>query len=47
MVLPFISDDEAEKMFAAQGGFRKVRSVPSLRPRPLASHPLMRATCLI
>jgi len=37
VVLPFISDDEAEKMFAAQGGFRKVRSYlryvrdPSLR----------------
>jgi alkyl hydroperoxide reductase subunit AhpC/uncharacterized protein (DUF924 family)/CRP-like cAMP-binding protein len=37
VVLPFISDDEAEKMFAGQGGFRKVRSYlryvrdPSLR----------------
>ena len=37
VVLPFISDDEAEKMFAEQGGFRKVRSYlryvrdPSLR----------------
>lgn len=37
VVLPFISDDEAEKMFADQGGFRKVRSYlryvrdPSLR----------------
>jgi alkyl hydroperoxide reductase subunit AhpC/uncharacterized protein (DUF924 family) len=37
VVLPFISDEEAEKMFADQGGFRKVRSYlryvrdPSLR----------------
>jgi alkyl hydroperoxide reductase subunit AhpC/uncharacterized protein (DUF924 family) len=37
VVLPFISDDEAERLFAAQGGFRKVRSYlryvrdPSLR----------------
>ena len=37
VVLPFISDDEAERMFADQGGFRKVRSYlrfvrdPSLR----------------
>ena len=37
VVLPFITDDEAEHMFAAQGGFRKVRSYlryvrdPSLR----------------
>jgi thioredoxin-dependent peroxiredoxin len=37
VVLPFISDEEAERMFAAQGGFRKVRSYlryvrdPSLR----------------
>jgi alkyl hydroperoxide reductase subunit AhpC/uncharacterized protein (DUF924 family) len=37
VVLPFISDDEAETMFANQGGFRKVRSYlrfvrdPSLR----------------
>ena len=37
VVLPFISDDDAERMFAAQGGFRKVRSYlryvrdPSLR----------------
>ena len=37
VVLPFISDDEAERMFAGQGGFRKVRSYlryvrdPSLR----------------
>ncbi len=37
VVLPFISDAEAEKMFADQGGFRKVRSYlrfvrdPSLR----------------
>jgi hypothetical protein len=36
-VLPFISDEEAERMFAGQGGFRKVRSYlryvrdPSLR----------------
>ena len=29
VVLPFISDDEAERMFADQGGFRKVR--PYLR----------------
>ena len=26
VVLPFVSDEEAERMFAAQGGFRKVRS---------------------
>jgi hypothetical protein len=37
VVLPFISDDEAERMFAHQGGIRKVRSFlryvrdPSLR----------------
>jgi alkyl hydroperoxide reductase subunit AhpC/uncharacterized protein (DUF924 family) len=37
VVLPFISDEEAEKLFADQGGFRKVRSYlryvrdPSLR----------------
>jgi thioredoxin-dependent peroxiredoxin len=37
VVLPFISDEEAERMFAEQGGFRKVRSYlrfvrdPSLR----------------
>ncbi len=37
VVLPFISDEEAERMFAHQGGFRKVRSYlrfvrdPSLR----------------
>jgi alkyl hydroperoxide reductase subunit AhpC/uncharacterized protein (DUF924 family) len=37
VVLPFISDEEAERLFAAQGGFRKVRSYlrfvrdPSLR----------------
>jgi thioredoxin-dependent peroxiredoxin len=37
VVLPFISDEEAERMFADQGGFRKVRSYlrfvrdPSLR----------------
>jgi peroxiredoxin len=37
VVLPFISDQEAERMFADQGGFRKVRSYlrfvrdPSLR----------------
>jgi alkyl hydroperoxide reductase subunit AhpC/uncharacterized protein (DUF924 family)/CRP-like cAMP-binding protein len=37
VVLPFITDDEAEKMFAGQGGLRKVRSYlrfvrdPSLR----------------
>ena len=37
VVLPFISDEEAESIFAAQGGFRKVRSYlryvrdPSLR----------------
>jgi alkyl hydroperoxide reductase subunit AhpC len=37
VVLPFISDEEAERMFAAQGGVRKVRSYlryvrdPSLR----------------
>jgi alkyl hydroperoxide reductase subunit AhpC/uncharacterized protein (DUF924 family) len=37
VVLPFISDEEAEHLFAAQGGFRKVRSYlryvrdPSLR----------------
>jgi len=37
VVLPFISDEEAERMFAGQGGFRKVRSYlryvrdPSLR----------------
>jgi alkyl hydroperoxide reductase subunit AhpC/uncharacterized protein (DUF924 family) len=37
VVLPFISDEEAEKIFADQGGFRKVRSYlryvrdPSLR----------------
>lgn len=37
VVLPFISDEDAEKMFADQGGFRKVRSYlryvrdPSLR----------------
>ena len=37
VVLPFISDEEAESMFADQGGFRKVRSYlrfvrdPSLR----------------
>ena len=37
VVLPFISDDDAERMFADQGGFRKVRSYlrfvrdPSLR----------------
>ena len=37
VVLPFISDDEAERLFAEQGGFRKVRSYlryvrdPSLR----------------
>ena len=37
VVLPFISDDEAERMFADQGGVRKVRSYlryvrdPSLR----------------
>jgi alkyl hydroperoxide reductase subunit AhpC/uncharacterized protein (DUF924 family) len=37
VVLPFISDEEAEKIFAEQGGFRKVRSYlryvrdPSLR----------------
>ena len=26
VLLPFISDEEAERMFAAQGGVRKVRS---------------------
>jgi hypothetical protein len=26
VVLPFISDEEAERMFAAQGGVRKVHS---------------------
>ncbi len=37
VVLPFISDEEAERMFGEQGGFRKVRSYlryvrdPSLR----------------
>ena len=37
VVLPFISDEEAERMFADQGGFHKVRSYlryvrdPSLR----------------
>lgn len=37
VVLPFISDEEAERMFADLGGFRKVRSYlryvrdPSLR----------------
>jgi alkyl hydroperoxide reductase subunit AhpC len=37
LVLPFISDEEAERLFAAQGGFRRVRSYlrfvrdPSLR----------------
>ena len=37
VVLPFISDEEAERLFSAQGGFRKVRSYlrfvrdPSLR----------------
>jgi len=37
VVLPFISDEEAERMFADQGGVRKVRSYlryvrdPSLR----------------
>ena len=37
VVLPFISDEEAERMFADQGGLRKVRSYlryvrdPSLR----------------
>ena len=37
MVLPFISDEEAERMFADQGGVRRVRSYlrfvrdPSLR----------------
>ena len=37
VVLPFISDEEAERMFAEQGGIRKVRSYlrfvrdPSLR----------------
>ncbi|WP_256370479.1 hypothetical protein [Roseomonas sp. AR75] len=37
MVLPFISDDEAERIFGEQGGLRKVRSYlryvrdPSLR----------------
>ena len=37
VVLPFISDEEAERMFADQGGFRNVRSYlryvgdPSLR----------------
>jgi alkyl hydroperoxide reductase subunit AhpC len=37
VVLPFISDDEAERMFADQGGLRKIRSYlryvrdPSLR----------------
>ncbi len=37
VILPFISDEEAERMFADQGGFRKVRSYlryvrdPSLR----------------
>jgi alkyl hydroperoxide reductase subunit AhpC/uncharacterized protein (DUF924 family) len=37
LVLPFISDDDAERMFGAEGGFRKVRSYlryvrdPSLR----------------
>ena len=37
VVLPFVSDEEAERMFADQGGFRKVRSYlrfvrdPSLR----------------
>lgn len=37
VVLPFISDEEAEALFADQGGFRKVRSYlryvrdPSLR----------------
>ncbi len=37
VVLPFISDEEAERMFGAEGGFRKVRSYlryvrdPSLR----------------
>ena len=37
VVLPFISDEDAEKMFADTGGFRKVRSYlryvrdPSLR----------------
>jgi hypothetical protein len=29
VVLPFISDEDAEQMFAEQGGFRKVR--PYLR----------------
>jgi len=37
VVLPFISDEEAERIFGAEGGFRKVRSYlryvrdPSLR----------------
>jgi hypothetical protein len=37
VVLPFISDEEAERMFGVEGGFRKVRSYlryvrdPSLR----------------
>jgi alkyl hydroperoxide reductase subunit AhpC len=37
VVLPFISDEEADRMFADQGGYRKVRSYlrfvsdPSLR----------------
>ena len=40
VVLPFISDDEAERMFADQGGFRKVRSYLALRARSLAAHAL-------
>ena len=55
VVLPFISDEEAERMFAAQGGFRKVRSYlryvrdPSLRclisfPSPKVKHRRVQAT---
>ncbi|TMG81820.1 MAG: DUF924 family protein [Betaproteobacteria bacterium] len=55
VVLPFISDEEAERMFADQGGFRKVRSYlryvrdPSLRclmsfPSSRVKDPRARAT---
>ena len=37
VVLPFISDEEAERMFADQGGVRKVRSYLRLRARSVAA----------
>ncbi len=40
VVLPFISDEEAERLFAAQGGFRKVRSYLRLCARSVASLPM-------